>query len=101
MKEDRYLSTSSPFLLFATMSKRNDFSSGLSHKLQKAINRKKKWWDLRPGVIASDERFDELLVLHRYGDVVILHKIIEHDFRPVLMLPFLAFPFPGKRKCEK
>ena len=32
MKKDKYLSTSRPFLLFATMSKRNAFSSGLREK---------------------------------------------------------------------
>ena len=48
--------------------------------------------NLRPRGFASDKRFNELLVLLWYWDIVISHKIIEHHFRRVFMLPFLAFP---------
>ena len=68
------------------------FLQGLKKtKLQKFMDRKKDR-TLRSGGFASDESFDELLVLLRHQDIVISHKIIEHHFRPVFMLPFLAFP---------
>jgi hypothetical protein len=66
MKKDKYLSTSRPFLLFATMSKRNAFSSGLPKKEASESNGLKKGYNLRPGGFTSDKRFNEPLVLLWY-----------------------------------
>ena len=65
-KKDNYLSTSRPFLLFATMSKRNAFSSGLPKKEASESNRLKKGCNLRSRGFASDKRFNEPLVFLWY-----------------------------------
>ena len=65
-KKDNYLSTSRPFLLFATMSKRNAFSSGLPKKEASESNGLKKGCNLRSRGFASDKRFNEPLVFLWY-----------------------------------
>ena len=58
-------------------------------------------YNVRLGGFTSDKRFNESLVLLRYCDIVISHKIIEHHYRRVFMLPFLVFPVVyGVRKIE-
>ena len=63
MKEGKYLSTSRPFLLLATMSKRKAFSSGLPKKEASESYGLKKGCNLRPGGFTSYKRFNEPLVL--------------------------------------
>jgi len=87
-----YLSTSNPLRLFATMSKRKGFSSGLMVIHLQYLTKYATKMDLHAWVFTSDEGFDKILILLRDRYVIFLHQGIEHHLRANFMFPCISWP---------